>query len=66
MGDKRTSNIKYENIGAVVYDSKSHVLIITNTENEVVFKVTLAGKRKEARKFAANVFSTTPISIEIA
>lgn len=65
-GDKRTSNIKYENIGAVAYDSKSHVLIITNTENEVVFKVTLAGKRKEARKFAANVFSTTPISIEIS
>lgn len=65
-GDKRTSNIKYENIEAVEYDSKSHVLIITNTENEVVFKVTLAGKRKEARKFAANVFSTTPISIEIA
>lgn len=65
-GDKRTSNIKYENIEAVAYDSKSHVLIITNTENEVVFKVTLAGKRKEARKFAANVFSTTPISIEIA
>lgn len=65
-GDKRTSNIKYENIEAVAYDSKSHVLIITSTENEVVFKVTLAGKRKEARKFAANVFSTTPISIEIA
>lgn len=65
-GDKRTSTIKYENIEAVVYDSKSHELIITNTENEVVFKVTLAGKRKEARKFAANVFSTTPISIEIA
>lgn len=64
-GDK-TSNIKYENIEAVAYDSKSHELIITNTENEVVFKVTLAGKRKEARKFAANVFSTTPISIEIA
>lgn len=64
-GDKRTSTIKYENIEAVVYDSKSHVLIITNTENEAVFKVTLAGKRKEARKFAANVFSTTPISIEI-
>lgn len=65
-GDKRTSTIKYENIGAVAYDSKSHVLIITNTENEVGFKVTLAGKRKEARKFAANVFSTTPISVEIA
>ena len=61
----RTSTIKYENIEAVAYDSKSHVLIITNTENEVVFRVTLAGKRKEARKFAANVFSTTPISIEI-
>lgn len=42
------------------------MLIITNTENEVVFKVTLAGKRKEARKFVANVFSTTTISIEIA
>ena len=65
-GDKRTSNIEYENIEAVAYDSKSHELIITNTENEVVFKVTLAGKRKEARKFAANVFSTTPISIGIA
>lgn len=65
-GDKRTSTIKYENIEAVVYDSKSHELIITNTENEVLFKVTLAGKRKEARKFAANLFSTTPISIEIA
>lgn len=65
-GDKTTSNIKYGNIEEVSYDSKSHVLIITNTENEVVFKVTLAGKRKEARKFAANVFSTTPISIEIA
>lgn len=65
-GDKRTANIEYENIEAVAYDSKSHELIITNTENEVVFKVTLAGKRKEARKFVANVFSTTPISIEIA
>lgn len=65
-GDKRTSDIKYENIEAVAYDSKSHALIITDTENEVVFKVTLAGKRKEARKFAANVFSTTPISVEIA
>lgn len=64
-GDKTTSNIKYENIEAVAYNSKSHVLIITSTENEVVFKITLAGKRKEARKFAANVFSTTPISIEI-
>lgn len=58
--------IQYENIEAVAYDSKSHVLIINNTENEEEFRVTLAGKRKEARKFAANVFSTTPISVEIA
>lgn len=32
-GDKITSNIKYENIGAVTYDSKSHVLVVTDTEN---------------------------------
>ena len=64
-GDKTTSNIKYENIGAVAYNSKSQLLIINNTENEEGFRVTLAGKRKETRKFVANVFSTTPISIEI-
>mgnify|MGYP004473799247 CR=1 FL=1 len=63
--DKAASNIKYDNIGAVVYDSKSQLLIITNTENEEEFRVTLAGKRKETRKFVANVFSTTPISLEI-
>lgn len=64
-GDKTTSNIKYEDIVAVAYDSKSRVIVVTDTENAVLFRVTLAGKRKEARKFAANVFSTTPISIEI-
>ena len=64
-GDKTTSNIKYGNIGAVTYDSKSRVIVVTDTENAVMFKVTLAGKRKEIRKFVANVFSTTPISIEI-
>ena len=63
--DKATSNIKYEDIGAVAYDSKSRVLVVTDTENTELFKATLAGKRKKTRKFAANVFSTTPISIEI-
>lgn len=37
--DKTTSNIKYENIGAATYNSKSQLLIITNTENEEQFRV---------------------------